>query len=262
MPDMYNRLQVTFAIAFMVVLAAAVCGCTSPGHLVTSTVNPGNSGGNNAGYITPTPIPVPTPVPHSLQVSGDTIKITGYQTQTVTGFSLDQGVYVAQSSGDGKLLTANVVDSNNNAVNLLPVGITNSKKLVVVDGSSIYSGNATLDVTSDGDWSVTLTKQEAESASSLPQTMSGYVSGGLITAPFTASAGNIVISYTLSTTPGYDGYVNIYNIADGQSFYVFPLKKDAQEGQITAIVPENGVYIAEAVLAAGEQYGDITISQD
>jgi hypothetical protein len=56
--------------------------------------------------------------------------------------------------------------------------------------------------------------------------------------------------------------VNIYNIVNGQTFYVFPLKKNAQEGQITAIVPSDGVYIAEIDLPAGSSYGDITISQD
>jgi hypothetical protein len=63
-------------------------------------------------------------------------------------------------------------------------------------------------------------------------------------------------------TPLEDSYVNIYNIVNGQTFYVFPLKKNAQEGQITAIVPSDGVYIAEIDLPAGSSYGDITISQD
>jgi len=260
---MYKKFPVIVAITFIIAFAAVVSGCTNPGHLVTNTVNPGTVGENSTVYVTLNPTPVPTVViPPTESVSGNTITIKGYQDNTATGIQLNQGVYVVQSSGDGSALTATLVDSGYNGIALLNTGSTSGKKLVVVNDISVFAGNATLEVTSDGSWTVTIAQQEADYATSLPQEMSGDSSSELVSAPFKASAGNIVISYTLSMTPLQDSYVNIYNIVNGQTFYVFPLKKNAQEGQITAIVPSDGVYIAEIDLPAGSSYGDITISQD
>jgi len=260
---MHKKLPIILAVTFVIAFSAAVCGCTAPGHLVANTVAPGGTAGlNGPGAITLTPTPAPT-TPAGVWSSGDTTTITGYKSQTATGIQLNQGVYVVQSStSDGTALTATLVDSSYNDINLLSAGSTSGNKLIVVDNSAIYAGQASLDVTSDGHWTVTLTKQEFSSAASLPQSMTGSSSSEMVSTPFTASSGNLDISYTMSTAPGQDVYVNIYNVENGQTFYVFPMKANSQEGQITATVPTDGVYIAEVDLPTIVQYCHVTISQN
>lgn len=254
------KLAPAVILLIIVLIVTAMSGCFSPPRKITATVGPEVSVGPTAG-LTVTPRPTPIVVHPTVTVVGDTTSIAGSRDGMAMDFRLGQGIYVVTWSGSGTHLSLSLSDPNGNGLTDMSKGITSGSRLLVVDGGKVNPGNFNLMATSDGDWSVTIKKPDTSSAGTLPVTMSGSEEGGAVSAPFKALAGDIKISYTFSRTPYADGHVYIYNLATGASFYTRPMTSGSEVGQSMSEVPVDGVYIAQADIAPGGSYGEITISQ-
>jgi len=154
-----------------------------------------------------------------------------------------------------------LADLNGNAMSDLSNSRTSGSRLLVVDDNSFYAGNYSLIATSDGDWSVTIKRPDTSSARQLPVSFSGGEPEGAVSAPFKAHKGYIQIAYTFARSPYGSGYVYIYDVLTGESFYTRPMTSGYELGQSMADVPAEGVYIAQASMPPGSSYGEITISQ-
>jgi len=132
-----------------------------------------------------------------------------------------------------------------------------------VDDTSVLSGNFTVTVTSDADWTIKISKPDTASPATLPQSVSGSEQDGAVIGPFTARPGLLKISYTLSQPGSADGAVNIYNVSTGQLFPARAIMGGTEEGQSMSLQEVDGVglYIAQVDLPSGSKYGTITISQ-
>jgi hypothetical protein len=253
-------MKTTHALALLVIVlvAAAACGCLESPRKITNTVAPVTPQPTAEPTATPTPAP---PAKPSVTVSGGTTTIIGNKDGVARDFRLGQGVYVVSWSGSGTYLSLSVNDLNGNGLADMSKGGTSGSRLLVVDGSSIYPGNFSLMATSDGDWKVTIVKPETYSAKTLPVTLGGSEASGAVSEPFYAERGIIRISYSFSHTATGNGYIHIYDILTGESFYTRPMSSGSQTGQSTAEVTVKGIYIAQADMPPGSSYGEITLSQ-
>ncbi len=248
------------AFAIIVLVVTSLSGCFSPPRKITATVGPEVSAGPTA-ELTVTPRPTPAVAHPTVTIVGDTTSIAGSRDGMARDFRLGQGVYIVTWSGSGTQLSLSLSDPNGNSVTDLSKGKASGSRLVVVNGGSLYAGNYSLLATSDGDWSVTIKRPDTSSAAVLPITVSGSEAEGAVSAPFKAHKGNIKISYTFSQVAYDSGYVNIYDVLTGESFYTRPMTAGSELGQSNAEVPIDGVYIAQVTIAPGGSYGEITISQ-
>jgi WD40 repeat protein len=244
------------ALLMLVLIVAALSGCTGPERKITATVGP---------TATPEPTLEPTPAPTAVRpivtaTDGMTV-VKGNKDGQAKEFRLNEGVYVVTWAGTGTYLSFSLNDLNGNGPTDFSKGRTTGKKLLVVDGTSLYAGGFNLAAASDSDWSVTIERPDTSSPASLPVTASGSDEEGAVSAPFRAHSGDMKVSYTFSRIPYADGHVYIYNVATGESFYTRPLSSGTQVGQSMAMVPSDGVYIAQVNMPPGSAYGDITISQ-
>lgn len=255
------KLAPAVALLIVVLIMTAVSGCFSTPHKITATVGPDAT-------IEPTIEPTATPKPATVAVQptvtivGDTTSIKGSRDGMARDFRLGQGVYIVTWSGSGTLLSFSMSDPNGNGLSNISNGRTSGSRLMVIDGSSVYPGNYSLMATSDGDWSVTIKRPDTSSAMTLPVTMGGSEADGTaISAPFKAHKGLIKISYSFSHTAYGTGYVNVYDVLTGESFYTRPLTGGSQTGMSNAEVLIQGVYIAQATIPAGASYAEITLDQ-
>ncbi len=248
-------------VLLIVVLAATMSGCFGSERKITATVAPATPVPTATPEPTATPVPTAAATQPKVTTVGDTTSIAGTMAGVARDFRLKQGVYLVTWSGSGTQLSLSLADLSGNTVSDLSNGKTSGSRLLAVDGSSFYAGNYSLMATSDGDWSVTIKRPDTSSASQLPVTMSGGESEGAVSSPFKAQKGYIKIGYTFTRTPYDTGYVYIYDVLTGESFYTRPITSGSQLGQSMADVPANGVYIAQARMPPGSSYGEITISQ-
>ncbi len=254
--EMRKKVSAIFTILFIIVLAAAVGGCTGSQPKIVVTVDPAS-----LNAATDTPTAVPSVRPASVTVEGGTTTISGVKGKISTQISLDKGVYVVDWLNTGSTMTASLSDMTGNTFGIKPTLVSSGQTLLIVDGSSMLSGYATLTVNADSGWTIKLTKPDDTTASSLPQSLSGDETSEIISKPFHAGEGDIKISYTFSQVPSGDGSINIYDVSTGQPFYVRPLRAGSELGDTNAEVPSTGIYIAQVKLPAGASYGDLTISQ-
>ena len=254
---MRKQFPAIFTILFIIVLATALGGCTGGSQpKIVVTVDPA---GMNAATDTPTAVPSTRPA--SVTVDGGTTTIAGVKGQITTQITLDKGVYIVDWLNTGSFMTASLSDISGNTFGIKPTKVSSGQTLLIVDGSSMLSGYATLTVNADAGWTIKLTRPDETSAAALPQKLSGDETSDFISKPFHANEGDIVISYVFSRSPDGDGSVNIYDVTTGQPFYTRPLTPGVEAGQSNSAVPSTGVYIAQVKLPAGALYGDITISQ-
>jgi len=238
------------AIALVVIiLAATMSGCFGPERKITATVAPA------------TPVPTAAAVQPRVTTIGDTTSIEGTMAGVARDFRLKQGVYIVTWRGTGTRLSLSLADLNGNAMSDLSNSRTSGSRLLAVDDNSFYAGNYSLMATSDGDWSVTIKRPDTSSARQLPVSFSGGEPEGAVSAPFKAHKGYIQIAYTFARSPYGSGYVYIYDVLTGESFYTRPMTSGYELGQSMADVPAEGVYIAQASMPPGSSYGEITISQ-
>jgi len=249
------------ALLIVVLIATSMSGCFGTPHKITATVAPPTPTPTQEPAPTVTPMPTPEAIIPTVAQSGDTTTITGSRDGLATGVHLGQGVFVVSWTGSGTQLSLSLIDPNSNSLSDLTKGKMSGSTLLIVDQKSYYAGDFQLTAASDDAWSVTITRPDSSSASSLPVTFGGESGDTVVSAPFSASKGDIKIAYSFSHTSTGAGYVNIYDVLTGDSFYVRPITSDSQVGQSNAEVPEKGVYIAQAIIPPGASYGEITISQ-
>lgn len=244
-------------ILMLILVVAALSGCTGPERKITATVGP-----TATPEPTLEPTPAPTAVPPTVTATDGMTVVKGNKDGQAKEFRLNEGVYVVTWSGTGTYLSFSLNDLSGNGPTDFSKGRTTGKKLLVVDGTSLYAGGFNLAAASDSGWSVTVERPGTSGPASLPVSMSGSEEDGIVSAPFSAHGGNIKISYSFSRAAYGSGSVNIYNVMTGQSFYTRPITEGSQVGQSNAEVPADGVYIAQVNMPPGSAYGDITISQE
>ncbi|AFD01205.1 hypothetical protein Mtc_2480 [Methanocella conradii HZ254] len=242
--------------ALLILAVAALCGCSGPEKKITATVAPIVD-----EEATPTPLPTPSAQRPAVSLLDGKVIISGYRDGASGSFRLDSGVYIVTWESSGTYLSFSLTDASGNGSADLSNGAVSGKKLLIVDGDKVYPGNFTLIAASDSSWKAMIERADAISPASLPITMSCGEGEVGISSPFEAHAGDMWISYSFSRTAQGDGHVYIYNVNSGLSFYTRPLAEGAQAGESMAIVPDDGVYIAEVTIPPGASYGEVKISQ-
>ncbi|HTY91459.1 MAG TPA: hypothetical protein VMC84_09805 [Methanocella sp.] len=249
-------------VLILVLTMTAVSGCFSAPHKITPTVGPDATIEPTAVPATATPKPTPAFIQPTMTVVDDTTSISGGMDGMANGFRLKQGAYVVTWSGSGTRLGFSLTDASGNGMANVSDGRTSGSRLMVIDDNSIYPGNYTLMATSDGEWSVIIKRPDTSSAVSLPVTVGAAEADGIaVSEPFKAQKGDLKISYSFSRTAYGTGYVNVYDVLTGESFYTRPMTGGSQTGMSNAEVPVQGVYIAQVTVPAGASYAEVTISQ-
>jgi hypothetical protein len=251
-----GKTPVILIMAF-IILAIALGGCASPAQRIVVTVGP------TAAPVLETITPSPTPgvARPTVIASGGLTTAGGSEDQIIKGIKLGEGVYAVNWSGSGTFVSFSLTDINGNGGADIPKGRTSGERLLIVDDSTVLPGDFTLMVASDSDWVINIFRPDTSTPSLLPLAVSCGEPDGAVTKPFRAHAGDLKISYTLSRTPYGTGHVDVYDVNTGRSFYTRPITDGAVAGQSIAIVPADGVYIAQVTLPEGASYADITISQ-
>ncbi len=244
------------SVALLILAVAALCGCSGPEKKITATVAP-----IVEEEATPTPLPTPSAQRPTVSLMDGKVIISGYRDGASGSFRLDSGVYIIEWDTPGTYLSFSLTDASGNGNADFSNGKASGKRLLIIDGNKLYPGSFSIIASSDSSWEVTAERADAVSPASLPVSISCDEGETGISSPFEAHAGDMWISYSFSRTSQGEGHVNIYDVNTGESFYTRPLAKDAQAGESMAIVPDDGVYIAEAILPPGSLHGEITIKQ-
>lgn len=242
------------SVALLILVVSVLCGCSGPEKKITATVAP-----IVEEDATPTPAPTPSIQRPTISLLDGKVIVSGNRDGAARSFRLDSGVYIVTWESSGTYLSFSLTDASGNENADLSNGAVSGKKLLIVDGDKAYPGNFTLIAASGSSWKVMIERADAISPASLPITVSCGEGEAGISSPFEAHAGDMWISYSFSRTSQGEGHVYIYNVNTGE--YTRPLAKDAQAGESMAIVPDDGVYIAEVTIPPGASYGEVKISQ-
>jgi len=245
------------SVALLILVISVLCGCSGPEKKITATVAPTVI----EDGATPTPVPTPSIQRPTVSLVDGKVIVSGNRDGAANSFRLDSGVYIVSWDCPGSYLSFSLTDANANGYADFSNGKASGKRLLIIDGNKLYPGSFSLIASSDSSWEAIIERADAVSPASLPVSISCDEGETGISSPFEAHAGDMWISYSFSRTSQGEGHVYIYDISTGESFYTRPLAKDAQAGESMAIVPDDGVYIAEVILPTGALHGDITIKQ-
>jgi hypothetical protein len=259
-----GKLPAALIIDFIVV-AVAMEGGFGPAPKVVVTLGPSPLGPSPTPSITTqlTPTATSTPVPGAtVTAASGTTTVRGSKDQLTRGVMLGDGVFVVSWSSSGTYLGLSLTDADGRGAPDISNGQASGRRLFDVDDDSVRSGEFTLSVQSDADWSVTISRPDTSSPSDMPLSVACSEQDGAIAGPFSVPGGVIKVSYSLSRTTQGNGYVNVYDASTGRFFRMRPIAGDSQAGQAMSLeeLPA-GVYIAQVSIPAGAKYADVTISQ-
>jgi hypothetical protein len=192
--------------------------------------------------------PVAAPVSTTLRGTGN---------QTPAPVKLTQGVYVVTWSGKTDMMIM-ATGAGSDVPAMLSATEASGTCLFAVDGVSWKAGNTTFDVTTEGAWTVTLTKVVGPGVA-LPQTLSSTGAADVISAPFKAAAGKLAVKYAYTGTPQMMGGIGIFDIVTGKVLPSPNLLDASGTAQVSVAAP--GVYVAQAYLPMGATGETLTISQ-
>jgi hypothetical protein len=192
--------------------------------------------------------------------SGEVITLKGTDKQTTPG-TLSAGAYIVRLTA-GSFLSFTVKSKANE---VLYVDIFNEgapSNLLIVGGQLFKPGDVVFELDGMDAWTVTLTKVEAAGAVALPQVLAGAERAVVISKPFKAAAGNLVMSYTYKTPPRGTGTLTICNVATGKTVPMSQMMSATKaSGGWTMTVSEAGVYVASTIFPLASGGGEVKLSQ-
>jgi hypothetical protein len=194
-------------------------------------------------------------------VSGNVITLKGTEKQTATG-NLSAGAYILRRAAGEGFLSVTIKDKADAVLYTNFFSDLSNTNLVIVGNELFKPGDVVFEVDGINPWTVTITKAEASAAVALPQVLSGAERAVVVSQPFKALAGNLVMSYTYKAAPKGTGTLTICNIATGKTV---PMSKMMYAGKTsggwTMTLPEAGVYIAETTFPLASGGGEVKLSQ-
>lgn len=191
------------------------------------------------------------------------ITMAGTDAKTVPS-NLSAGVYYLRGTGGGGFLSVSIKDKANADLYTNVISDPASTNLIIVGGEDFNPGDVVFEIDAMGPWTVTVTKAEASAAVALPQVLVGAELKEVISQPFKAAAGNLVVSYTYKAPPEGTGTLMIWNIATGK---VIPMTMAQMmyapktSGGWTVTLPEAGIYIAQTSFPKASASGEVKLSQ-
>jgi hypothetical protein len=194
-------------------------------------------------------------------VSGNVITLKGTERQTATGH-LSAGAYIVRRTAGEGFLGFTIKDKADAVLYTNFLNDLSNTSLVIVGGELFKPGDVVFEVDGINPWTVTVTRAEASAAVALPQVLAGAERATVVSQPFKAAAGDLVMSYTYKAAPKGTGTLTICNIATGKTV---PMSKMMYAGKTsggwTMTLPEAGVYVAATIFPLGSGGGEVKLSQ-
>lgn len=193
--------------------------------------------------------------------AGNVITLKGTEKQTAPA-NLTAGAYILSRAAGGGFLTITIKSKTDEVLYTTFFNDLADTNLVIVGGALFKPGDVVFEVGGMNPWTVTVTKADAAAAVALPQVLSGAERAVVVSQPFKAAAGNLVMSYAYKAAPKGTGTLTICNIATGKTV---PMSKMMYAGKVsggwTMTLPEAGVYIAETTFPLASGGGEVKLSQ-
>jgi hypothetical protein len=134
--------------------------------------------------------------------------------------------------------------------------------LVIVGAELFKPDDGVFEVDGINPWTVTVTRAEAAGAEALPQVLAGTERATIVSQPFKAAAGNLVMSYVYKAAPKGTGTLTICNVATGKTVRMSKMMYAGKtSGGWTMTLQEAGVYIAATTFPLGSGGGEVKLSQ-
>jgi hypothetical protein len=188
--------------------------------------------------------------------------VSGDKDQESSPIKFEIGTYVFNWSCKGSALGLVLNDPNGDTAGVILISEPQSgMELFPVDNDSVKPGSLTLVMTSDGPWTITITKQDAATQTELPLTLSGAELKSVISKPFKAKAGKIKVKYAYKTAPEGTGTLRICNTATGAGLLTDVMWAGKAAGEFEVSVPAAGAFISQTTFPLASGGGDVTLSQ-
>jgi hypothetical protein len=186
---------------------------------------------------------------------------SGSNNQEIPGGKLDLGTYIVRWTSTGVFCSLGAADAAGNLKIQISVGDPKGESLLVVDNGVVKPGDIIMKVSSDGAWTLTITKADPASAVALPQSLAGGEKARVLSKPFKATAGNLAVTYAYHGVPRGTGTIAICDVATGQYLLAGMLPAGRASGEMSVKVPAAGVFIAKTVFPLNSGGGEVKISQ-
>jgi hypothetical protein len=198
----------------------------------------------------------------AVSTSGNVTTISGEKDQPIPPIKFEQGSYVFNWDCKGSRMTLVLNSSGENAAGVMSINeLQNGCQLFAVDNALVKPGELTFAVTSDGSWTIKVTKQTSEGAAELPQTLSANELKSVVSKPFAAKTGKIKIKYAYKGLPKGTGTLRLCDVKTGAAVPSGMIFAGKASGEIEMDIPATGIYIAQTTFPLASGGGDVTLSQ-